>query len=502
MSRQLSAAAVVGLALSALAGACGGDESTNPLPTEREGTAEDQRMFSPDLPEDLAAQAIPALERDAFRREARFLDAAAGGRSFRATDVRQAEIDAGLWSARTLYALGAQLFHLPITEREGLGGADRPGVSRVHAGQRGGPDARRCSACHWRGGPAGGGDGADAAYLDGDGDTQSSALARNPIALQGAGFVEILAADMTRALAETRASLTSQASKSGSSARGPLVANGISFGFLTVSPGGGVDASEVAGVDTDLVVRPFGWKGTFATIRDAAEDALRVHLGLQSDALVGAGDTAGLGPFGGADPDGDGVSHEIREGQVTALALFIAMQEVPISIAPPDPATTEALAEGQVRFGALGCGNCHTPSMPVADATFRLPNRGGGPALTIDLAQSGGEPRIRPSAQDGALRAFLFSDLRRHDMGPTLAEPRPDRGVPGSLFLTRPLWGVARSGPYLHDGRAPTLHDAILLHGGEAEGARDAYAALPDVDQGTVRVFLTSLTRAKRLVTQ
>ena len=77
-----------------------------------------------------------------------------------------------------------------------------------------------------------------------------------------------------------------------------------------------------------------------------------------------------------------------------------------------------------------------------------------------------------------------------------------DRGVPGNLFLTRPLWGVARSRPYLHDGRAPTLEDAILQHGGEAQAARDAYAALGDPERGSVRVFLTSLSRAKRLVTQ
>jgi CxxC motif-containing protein (DUF1111 family) len=97
---------------------------------------------------------------------------------------------------------------------------------------------------------------------------------------------------------------------------------------------------------------------------------------------------------------------------------------------------------------------------------------------------------------------FLFSDLRRHDIGKDLAEPRSDRGVAGSVFLTRPLWGVGRSAPYLHDGRAPMLEQAILAHGGEARAARDAYAALEDPERGSVRVFLSSLTRAKRMVTQ
>jgi CxxC motif-containing protein (DUF1111 family) len=63
------------------------------------------------------------------------------------------------------------------------------------------------------------------------------------------------------------------------------------------------------------------------------------------------------------------------------------------------------------------------------------------------------------------------------------------------MFLTRPLWGLAETAPYLHDGRAPTVHDAILLHGGEAAAARDAYLALDAKGRASVRVFLASLSR-------
>ena len=94
----------------------------------------------------------------------------------------------------------------------------------------------------------------------------------------------------------------------------------------------------------------------------------------------------------------------------------------------------------------------------------------------------------------------LFSDLKRHDVGQALAEPRPDRGALAAQFLTRPLWGLARSRPYLHDARAPTLEDAILLHGGEAQEARDAYAALTEPERAPIRVYLMSLTRARRMV--
>jgi len=71
--------------------------------------------------------------------------------------------------------------------------------------------------------------------------------------------------------------------------------------------------------------------------------------------------------------------------------------------------------------------------------------------------------------------------------------------IPAQVFLTRPLWGLAESAPYLHDGRAPTVHEAIVLHGGEATGARDAYLALDDGGRAAVRVFLASLSRQPKL---
>jgi CxxC motif-containing protein (DUF1111 family) len=283
---------------------------------------------------------------------------------------------------------------------------------------------------------------------------------------------------------------------------GALTAKGIAFGTLTAKPDGSIVMDGVQGVDADLVVKPFGWKGNVATLRDAVEDALLIHHGMQSDHLISTASKDRIGPFGGDDPDGDGVTGEISEGQVTALTLYVAMQELPQIVAPTDPTMVLMWADGRERFATLGCAACHVPSLPLAGSTFTLPSRGGGATVSVDLAKDGAEPRIAPSAQDGKLHAFLFSDLKRHDLGPALAEPRADRGVVGNLFLTRPLWGVAKSGPYMHDGRAPTLEDAILAHGGEAQKARDAYAALDDPGRGSVRLFLTSLTRAKRLVMQ
>ena len=483
--------------------ACAVNEKLSPAADERSG-GEVQHVFSTALPEDLRAQAEAALAQDAWRREHRFLDAAQPGHLFGATRAAQADLEAGRWSNEEAFQIGGQLFHLTFARDVGFGARDLPPLARFHTGRRGGPDAARCATCHWRGGPAGGGDGADAAYLDGDGDAQSSALARNPIALPGEGFVEILATEMNAELAAAKQALLDAAATKGAPVKGELVAKGVSFGWLTAKPDGSVTTAEIAGVDVDLVVKPFGWKGNVATIRDAVEDALLIHHGMESDHLVSTAPKTRIGPFGGADPDGDGVTSEITEGQVTALTLYVAMQEVPRIIAPPDSITTLAWAEGRARFDALGCAACHVPSLRLASTTFVLASRVNhdGPSIAVDLATDGAEPRIEASNEDGEMRASLYGDLKRHDMGEALAEPRADRGVAGALFLTRPLWGVARSGPYLHDGRAPTLEDAILAHGGEAQASRDAYAALADPERGTVRAFLASLTRARRLVTQ
>ena len=89
----------------------------------------------------------------------------------------------------------------------------------------------------------------------------------------------------------------------------------------------------------------------------------------------------------------------------------------------------------------------------------------------------------------------MFSDLKRHDMGPGLAETTG--GPLDPMFVTARLWGIADTAPYLHDGRALTLTDAILLHAGAAQSARDGFAALGSQARIAVLSFLRSLRTPK-----
>ncbi len=120
-------------------------------------------------------------------------------------------------------------------------------------------------------------------------------------------------------------------------------------------------------------------------------------------------------------------------------------------------------------------------------------------------------PRL-PVSKDGSIPVPLFSDLRTHDMGPCLADPTPSSTVPAqgtdvagintvyTQFLTRPLWGVADTGPWLHDGRALTLLDAIKQHGNsvncqgsEAASVIDTFEQLTDAQREAVVQFLLTL---------
>ena len=86
----------------------------------------------------------------------------------------------------------------------------------------------------------------------------------------------------------------------------------------------------------------------------------------------------------------------------------------------------------------------------------------------------------------------IFTDFKRHDLGANFHERNWD-GTLQTMFMTRALWGVGSTGPYGHDGRSMTLNDVILRHGGEAQAARNAFAALGPGDVNALLSFLNSL---------
>lgn len=149
---------------------------------------------------------------------------------------------------------------------------------------------------------------------------------------------------------------------------------------------------------------------------------------------------------GAADP-------ELSDSELFDLISFALL------LAAPEPdRPTPATERGSEAFRSIGCDKCHLASLRSA--------RGEIPAYT---------------------------DLLLHDMGDDLADGFPMGDASGREFRTQPLWGVAATGPYLHDGRADTIDAAIRWHGGEAATMRDAYLALPPEERDDLLAFLESL---------
>jgi len=230
----------------------------------------------------------------------------------------------------------------------------------------------------------------------------------------------------------------------------------------------------------------FGWRGQTATLRDFVLTACAMEVGLEVP-----GHHQAVDPF---DPERTPRGLDLSAEQCDHLVSFVAKLPAPTRLEPAGQQAADVQA-GETTFEAIGCAICHRRQM--------------GPVTGI------------------------YSDLLLHDMGPALGDPVPGAterahlpiavllqqlvgspvggGYFGSgidLFATMntavhqellqdwrtpPLWGVRDSAPYLHDGRAATLDDAIGLHAGEASTSQQNYNKLPQQQRMQVISFLNCL---------
>lgn len=461
-----------------------------------------------------------AYRDEARRHEIRLREAAAPGSFLRAVNAALdgERIAAGQTCPAELAQIGELVFEHEFSFADGLGGGNAPRAPggpfrRVHQGLFGGPETLSCPSCHWIGGPNGAGAETDDAFLAGDGARPMSGDARNAPALAGLGVVEALAREMTRDLQRQRADLLRQATNAGGGEREiRLTSKGVDFGVLRAGARGDIDASGVRGVDPDLVIKPFGWKGTHAEVADFAREALQVHMGIQSDALLAVAPPDVVGTGGDPrDPDGDGISGELRQGPFAALLVHLALLEMPVvqpliqsrvlptaapGLRPPSTISfADDFARGRRDFHEIGCDECHRPMLVLESPVVTM-----GDLPAIDLSREMRQPGLRYDPDLGGYPVWLFSDLKRHDMGEANVAQHVQRGVPPRDYLTPRLWGVADSAPYLHDGRAPSFDYAVAGHDGEGAAARDAFASLTFERKSAVRVYLMSLRRASRII--
>jgi hypothetical protein len=406
---------------------------------------------------------------------------------------------------RQVRAAGHRIFSTPFNLLDGLGDGpmdpsdpESPG-GRPTLGANGmflrmnGLDSQTCLECHSilstatipaRFAVGGAGNVSDSAFpgvVDPDiNDSENNGFAAisgrmvNPPFSFGSGGVELLAKEMTQALQ----ALAAQA-QANSGVPVALEAKDVTFGSV-VFENGSLDTSGVEGVDDDLVVRPFGRKGCCATIRAFDVGAMQFHHGIQPVEVVGEG----------VDADGDGVVNELLIGELSALHVFQTSLEA--------PEQRGKAPRGAELFGLIGCAGCHVPELRSESRllTLSFPEVHEDPSAnvyyTIDLSK----PPVRFGKVGSGVSVPLFADLKRHDMGPDLEEHTGD--PLGPYFQTARLWGVADTAPYLHVGRAATLSEAILWHGGEAQASRDLFAGLPDEERIDLLAFLRTLRTPRK----
>ena len=205
----------------------------------------------------------------------------------------------------------------------------------------------------------------------------------------------------------------------------------------------------------------FGWKAEFATLDEFVRAACANELGLSNPSKPQAISMAKALPVS--------AQVDLSDAQCVLIGDYLRALPAPEQVMPLDATHRGGVERGSATFAAIGCADCHTPDL--------------GPI------------------------AGFYSNLLLHDMGGELASstgyygdppapPSEGTGTPPPVaneWRTPPLWGVADSAPYLHDGRAATLDDAILLHAGESTGVTARYQALPPAEKADLLAFLRSL---------
>ena len=219
-------------------------------------------------------------------------------------------------------------------------------------------------------------------------------------------------------------------------------------------------------VDGDSAVGRFGWKANIASLVGQNAAAARDDIGITNVMLPDENCTPAQVACNGA------AIHDGVEMSAEALKLLTIYTRW-IAVPRQRGATGADVVRGFEVFLTLGCGDCHIPTLVTGEDS-------GAPELSGQV--------IHP-----------FTDLLLHDMGEDLADGRPDFLATGREWRTPPLWGIGLTAKvsghteFLHDGRARSVQEAILWHGGEAQRSRDEYRNSAVQQRALLLKFLNSL---------
>jgi hypothetical protein len=409
---------------------------------------------------------------------------------------------------------GRQIFQRKFTRLQGQGPLAGDGQGDIGTTLAIGAGlADSCAACHGRPrGSAGAG-----------GDVVTRPDSRDAPHLFGLGLKEMLADEITSDLRDIRDDAVRDARRDRRTVTRSLNSKGINYGSITARSDGTVVTTGVRGVNPDLRVRPFFLHGETISMREFLVGAFQAEMGLQpvdpelAAAVAGARIVTPSGMVldgriddievafaqdATTDQDGDGVFNEVPTSIVDFMEFYLLHY-----FKAGTGETNSTTARGRDIFRIIDCDDCHKPDLVikrdrrVADVeTVFDPSRGNPfnrmfatASLLLTATDDGsGFPSIKTPIGGSFVVRNIFTDFKRHDLGPNFHELNYD-GTIRREFLTTALWGVADTAPYGHDGRSMNLKDVILRHGGEAQSQRNRFASLGSSDQRAVLDFLKTL---------
>jgi len=333
---------------------------------------------------------------------------------------------------------------------------------------------------------------------------------RATLGMYGAGYIEMLARQMTADLQAVRDGVQPGETRQ-------LGSKSVAFGTIGRFADGSWDTSGTEGLPPQsltssgpadppsLIIQPFHQSGSVVSIRQFTNNAFNHHHGMQSVERFGDH----------IDADGDGMSNELTRADITAASIFQATLPPPAVVLPEDPAARRAAISGRAIFSAIGCGGCHVPALPLDEEgwVYTEPNPynppgnlqlGDAETLTVDLSDSR-LPGRRLKPRNGTVWVPAFTDMKLHDITSGPNDPNRehvDINQPGGspeflagnrFFLTKKLWGAANERPYFHHGQFTTLREATLAHSGEALASRLSFESLGSARQDEVIEFLKTL---------
>ena len=203
----------------------------------------------------------------------------------------------------------------------------------------------------------------------------------------------------------------------------------------------------------------FGWKAQFASLEDFVAAACANEMGLGNPVLTQAK------PIGHDYPD---VAPDLDKTQFRNLVAYVDTLPRPEVVMPTSIAGIEEARHGEALFNSVGCASCHTPEI------------GGLAGVYSDFLLHRLDDRTNGGGSE-------YKTTNTIEMPLPEAFPLPEE------WKTPPLWGVADSSPYFHDGSTKTLEGAIIRHRGDAEPVYQVYKALPASDRQALIAFLRTL---------